>query len=416
MSSTKGSIQDANLHHEALLLLAVPLPTAYSIIKSAYAPAIAACLSSLFRTVRGTSRSVVLDIAIATRSSLRAPESQPRSRYFAQVQKLLATFYRLLGVVSVAEGVELDGPGGVDVRVFFLDCDSANGTDLQFFGPIIGFAELAASKRSWGTVYSIANEQGDEILRSFAQAQGQRPQSDYVGNIQKLPGAAIPQSSEGAIAEPTPQTKPHYSVAVGGTFDHLHAGHKLLLAATVLAIESPSTQHSAQKRRMVTVGITGDELLVNKKYAEFLESWEQRWQGVWEFLRSIVDFTPPDQREIKIERASNPGPNGKYVIVSVEPGLDVKFVQISDPFGPTITDPDISTLVVSGETRSGGKAVNDEREKKGWSLLEVFEVDVLELGDETENGKGTPTENFEAKISSTEIRKRRMNLAKGSSL
>ena len=416
MSSNKPSIQQANLRHEALLLLSVPSPAAYSSLKSAYAPAIASVLSSLFRAVRGTSRSVVLDIAIATRSGLRAPESQPRSRYFAQVQKLLAAFYRLLGVVSVAEGVELDGPGGVDARVFFVDCDSANGADLQFFGPIIGFSELAASKRSWGTVYSIANEQGDVLLQTFVQAQGQRPQSDYAGNFQKLPGEAIPQSSGRSIAGPTPQTRPHYSVAVGGTFDHLHAGHKLLLAATVLAIDPPSAQYPAQNRRMVTVGITGDELLVNKKYAEFLESWEQRWQGVWEFLRSILDFTPPDQREVKVERASNPGPNGKYVIVSVEPGLDFRFVQISDPFGPTITDPDISTLVVSGETRSGGKAVNDEREKKGWSLLEVFEVDVLELGDEAEGGKGTPTENFEAKISSTEIRKRRMNLAKGSSL
>lgn len=406
--------EEATLHNEALLLLSIPSPTtSYSSLKSAYAPALSTVLSTLSRTVKGTSNSIVLDIAIATSSGLQAPESQPRSRYFARVQQLLAAFYRLLGVVSVAEGAELDGPGGVDARVFFVDCDS---TTRQPYGPIIGFADLAASRRTWGTVYSIGTEQGDVILQSFVQAQSQHGQSGYAGSIQKLPGGTISQSSTEVITEATPQTKPHYSVAVGGTFDHLHAGHKLLLTATVLAVDPPTAQYPAQNHRTVTIGTTGDELLVNKKYADFLENWEERWFGAWKFIRSIFDFTPPNSRDIKVERASNPGPNGKQVIVSVAPGLDFKFVQISDPFGPTITDPDITALVVSGETRSGGKAVNDEREKKGWSLLEVFEVDVLELGDEMADGEGAPAENFEAKISSTEIRRRRMNLAKGSSL
>ena len=174
------------------------------------------------------------------------------------------------------------------------------------------------------------------------------------------------------------------------------------------------SQHSSD-RTTITIGITGDELLVNKKYAEVLESWEERWQGVWDFLQSIVDFTPPGSGDIKVERVSNPGPNGKYVVVTISPALDFRFVQISDPFGPTITDKDITALVVSKETRSGGKAVNDERQKKGWPLLDVFEVDVLDLTDESSAPEGgVSSESFEAKISSTEIRRRRMNLAKGS--
>jgi phosphopantetheine adenylyltransferase len=40
----------------------------------------------------------------------------------------------------------------------------------------------------------------------------------------------------------------HSKVAVGGTFDRLHAGHRLLLAATALV----ATQH-------VYVGITGEQ-------------------------------------------------------------------------------------------------------------------------------------------------------------
>jgi phosphopantetheine adenylyltransferase len=57
--------------------------------------------------------------------------------------------------------------------------------------------------------------------------------------------------------------------------------------------------------------------------------------------------------------------------------------------------------------------VNDERTKKGWAPLEVLEVDVLQMG-EAEEVADTLTQNFESKMSSTEIRQRRMKLAKGS--
>ena len=81
-------------------------------------------------------------------------------------------------------------------------------------------------------------------------------------------------------------------------------------------------------------------------------------------------------------------------------------MEISDPYGPTVTEEDITALVVSKEKRSGGAMINNERAKKGWQGLEVFEVDVLQLGDAPE------AENFASKISSTDIRRRRMDLAK----
>jgi phosphopantetheine adenylyltransferase len=402
-------------HHEALLLLPPPPALSYSVLKAVYGPAISAALSKVSNGVRGTARSVVLDIAIGT-NGLRAPESQPRSKYFERLQSLIAAIYRLIGVLSVAESVELDGPGGVDARLFFLDLDSEddqNPDKLQYLGPIVGPAELAASRRSWNTVYSVGTEEGDAVLQKFVEAQALLARSDALPAIRKVPGAAGPAGLATFVDVKSPRTTAHTSVAVGGTFDHLHAGHKLLLTATVLAIDPPAPPHSSQPLT-VTIGTTGDELLVNKKFAEYLETWEERWEGVWRFLRSIVDFNPPDRRTVHIERTSNPGPNGKYVIVTISPALSFRFVQIADPFGPTITDQAITSLVVSKETRSGGKAVNDEREKKGWAPLEVFEVDVLELEDEPAAGNQQASENFDSKISSTEIRRRRMNLAKGS--
>jgi phosphopantetheine adenylyltransferase len=83
----------------------------------------------------------------------------------------------------------------------------------------------------------------------------------------------------------------------------------------------------------------------------------------------------------------------------------VECVAIQDAFGPTITRQNMDALVVSGETRSGGQAVNERRFELGWKALKIYEVDVLdakELTDEqTENG------DFVAKISSTAIREQR---------
>jgi phosphopantetheine adenylyltransferase len=84
-------------------------------------------------------------------------------------------------------------------------------------------------------------------------------------------------------------------------------------------------------------------------------------------------------------------------------------VEIWDPYGPTITEESLTALVVSKETASGGAAVNDERAKKGWKSLAIFEVDVLQTGEVTDV---MDANNFELKISSTDIRRRRMNLAK----
>ena len=88
--------------------------------------------------------------------------------------------------------------------------------------------------------------------------------------------------------------------------------------------------------------------------------------------------------------------------------ITINYVQILDPYGPTITDENISALVLSHETRSGGKAINEKRLEKGWRPLEVFEIDVLDVsrsGDDQKDSD-TATAAFESKISSTEIRRR----------
>jgi phosphopantetheine adenylyltransferase len=163
------------------------------------------------------------------------------------------------------------------------------------------------------------------------------------------------------------------------------------------------------------IGITGDELLKNKKYAEFLKSWKQRQDDVVEFLLSILSFTRlRPEEEIRTLSFDEPVVNGKAIHTCLKSSMTtIECVEIQDPFGPTITDESITALVVSGETRSGGKAVNDKRVEKGWNSLEIFEIDVLDAG-EAEKGT-TKTEDFASKISSTAIRKRKAENARSTS-
>jgi phosphopantetheine adenylyltransferase len=186
----------------------------------------------------------------------------------------------------------------------------------------------------------------------------------------------------------------------------------------VLFAVDPST--TEREERTVTIGITAEDLLKNKKYAEFLEDWHDRYTSVHRFLHGILSFNPTIEHPEQISEIKKPGPNGHAVLARYPSGLLIKYVEIWDPFGPTITDEKIDTLVISAETRSGGNAVNQKRKEQGWSELEVLEVDVLDA-EEAEDGDDKIAqaegvqESFENKLSSTEIRRMQAERSKGRS-
>lgn len=64
------------------------------------------------------------------------------------------------------------------------------------------------------------------------------------------------------------------NVACGGTFDCMHAGHRLLLAATALA-----------SNERVLIGVTGDLLLAKKKYASHLQSYDDRARAAASYVK-----------------------------------------------------------------------------------------------------------------------------------
>ncbi|KAF2137986.1 uncharacterized protein K452DRAFT_291020 [Aplosporella prunicola CBS 121167] len=380
-----------------LLLPPPPSPPTLAALKAAYAATLLTALRELQRTSRSTpdAAAAVLEIALPC-PHLYGRETAPRSLLYPRTQALVAGLYKLICVIAAADAIDVEDADGVDARILLLayprdgnltrvGADGSPEADSQ--GPVVDVATLARCGRPWERVFAVETESGERLLKSFLGA------SSRAQNVQRLRGGItqVFEADDGAaVSASASEPRKHYSVAVGGTFDHLHNGHKLLLTMTAFAVEAAAASPTTEQARSITIGITGDALLQNKKYAEALESWAERQGATYDFLSTILDFSP--NSTTTTEEIKNPGPNGHAVNVTLPARLTLRHVEIWDPFGPTITDESISALVLSGETRAGGKAVDAKRREKGWPDLEVFEVDVLDALDGGEGAGGKVNE------------------------
>ena len=145
-----------------------------------------------------------------------------------------------------------------------------------------------------------------------------------------------------SLTPPTPRAGPSV-VALGGTFDHLHAAHKLLLHLALFV---------ATKK--LIVGVMADSLLRSKSFAPELQQLDQRIGVIEDFL-SRHGGVKSDEDD----------------------GVVMDVVEIQDASGPTAWDENIQALVVSKETLAGGEAVNKLRRDKLLPPLEMFVIDVI---------------------------------------
>lgn len=395
-----------------------PSPATPASLSAAYRP----CINSIVSTLRGLENSTELFLILPC-PSLRGRLHLPRSQIFAEVQGLLGGIYSLVCVICASLGVDvdIDMPGAIDTRILLLDyspsqtsqLNSSSALDPLVAGPVIDLATFALTRRRWNLIFSVDGEEGQKLLSAYMNLANQIS-PPVEGQVKTVGGGVSMVRKDLEHPRQSQPAQSHNIVIVGGTFDNIHAGHKLLLTALALVLQ-PASKPSDAPRRLI-VGITGDELLKNKKYAEYVGSWEQRQQDVVNFFVSILSFTRSGQDEtFETTRYNKPGPNGKAVHTKLKNGLaTIECVEIQDPYGPTITDESVTAIVISGETREGGKAVNEKRREKGWHALEIFEVDVLDA----EEHEGGPAKDgdFAAKISSTAIRKRKAENARTSSL
>ncbi|XP_026761829.1 bifunctional coenzyme A synthase isoform X1 [Galleria mellonella] len=127
--------------------------------------------------------------------------------------------------------------------------------------------------------------------------------------------------------------KTYEYVALGGTFDRLHNGHKILLSQAALR----ATKH-------VTVGVTDVNMIQSKKLWELIEPIENR-------IKAVVDF-----------------------LTDINPDLEYNVVPIRDLYGPTKDDPRYQLIVVSEETARGAVKINEKRKENGLQPLETYVI------------------------------------------
>ena len=381
-----------------LLLPRPPSEISLNTLKVAYGPGLSQLLQMASNASTGSS-SVVLDIAIAY-------EDELLFRY-SKIQKLLGLMYRMICIIFTEKSIDLQYGNDVDVRLVVFHRDKfdqpgpAQRTASQRHNSFGDLQILARNDRAWQRLCSLDGEPAENLLRDFLRIRGKIPdevmRNKYI-EIERLPGGlTILQSSPGNATQESP-CHHHPSVAVGGTFDHLHAGHKLLLTMTALVLDPKPDLGGC-----LTIGITGDELLKNKAFKEELEDFPGRQLAVQNFLLGILGLISLSHILVNTKHIESTLTRGREIHNTLKSGLTIRYVEIFDPCGPTITDETITALVLSAETRGGGQVVNERRGGKGWPALEIFEVDVLDTGGDS---KDQAESNFQGKISSTDIRRR----------
>jgi pantetheine-phosphate adenylyltransferase len=123
-------------------------------------------------------------------------------------------------------------------------------------------------------------------------------------------------------------------VALGGTFDPVHDGHRALF-------------HRAFEFGDVTVGLTSDDLAPRTRHED----------------RPIRQF---DRRERELQ--------AELQEFAREYGRECAVRELTEPTG-IATEAQFDVLVVSPETKTGGKRINEIRRERGHDLLELEVVD-----------------------------------------
>jgi len=139
-------------------------------------------------------------------------------------------------------------------------------------------------------------------------------------------------------------------VAVGGTFDEFHKGHKALL------------MKAFEVGERVLVGLCSDRLVESLSKPHVTASYEQRLEELNTFLRERGVW----------ERA--------------------EIVPLNDPFGVTLSEGCVEALIVSRETEPIAVKINEERERRELPPLQIIVIDMI------------PSENH-SPISTTRIRR-----------
>jgi len=134
-------------------------------------------------------------------------------------------------------------------------------------------------------------------------------------------------------------TRTFAKVAVGGTFDELHRGHRKLL---LKAFEVGET---------VMIGLTSDDMLRGDPKDHIVDSYESRKRELLHFISS----------QGVAERA--------------------QIIPLHDPYGTTLSNESLQALVVSEETAPMAKKINRLREERHLKPLMIYVIRMVQAED-----------------------------------
>jgi pantetheine-phosphate adenylyltransferase len=125
------------------------------------------------------------------------------------------------------------------------------------------------------------------------------------------------------------------TVAVGGTFDEFHKGHKTLL------------MKAFKVSKKVLIGISSDQFAKKMDKPHPTSPYMQRLEDLKDFLR---------QHQL-MERA--------------------EIIQLNDIYGVTLSEGCVEALIVSKETEPAAHKINKKRNEIGLSPLQIVVIDMV---------------------------------------
>ena len=129
------------------------------------------------------------------------------------------------------------------------------------------------------------------------------------------------------------------AVAVGGTFDEFHKGHRALL------------QKAFEVGERVSIGLCSDEFARKLRKSHRIADYEERLGNLEHFLRKLGVL---DRAEI---------------------------VPLNDPYGVTLSRGCVEAIVVSRETEPRAYEINEKRKVKELPPLSVVVIDMVDAED-----------------------------------
>ncbi len=125
------------------------------------------------------------------------------------------------------------------------------------------------------------------------------------------------------------------TVAVGGTFDEFHRGHRALL------------KKAFEVGNHVLIGLCSDDFVKKLKKPHRIAAYEKRLEELKNFL---------GKRGV-LERA--------------------EIVPLNDPYGVTVSKNRLDAIVVSEETEPRAREINDKRKRNGFPILKIVVIDMV---------------------------------------